>query len=355
MSFIIRTMSGIALAIAALGGGEAVAQQKVTLAIATAVLDVSQANVSSIPLYTGCWKQAGLDVTVQTTSGSTAIQALATGQVDFAYLGAANVITARAKGAPLKSVYLNLRKNFQFPVVMDSSPIKSIAQFKGKTIGVASYGTPTLQVVKAMLVEAGLDPNKDVTFIETGFGAQAVAALTNKTVDVWGTWDSQAATAENLGVKLRRFSSPYADRLRLGAAFFVREDRIKKDPQAIAGLLKCVAKASAMIARDPEGAVRAHWKIYPATKPSGVADAEAFAQALHILKTRSEFVKLEPGEKWGEIPLEAVTAMVEFMQTNGAQLGDMKAADFFTNEFIPAVNDFDAAAVEAGVKTFPSN
>lgn len=345
---------GLVLAAVSCGGHKAAAQQKVTLAIATAVLDVSQANVSSIPLFTGCWKQAGLDITIQTTSGSTAIQALATGQVEFAYLGAANVITARAKGAPLKSVYLNLRKNFQFPVVMDTSPIRSIADFKGKTVGIASYGTPTLQVVKAMLVEAGLDPNKDVTFIETGFGAQAVSALTNKSVDIWATWDSQAATAENLGVKLRRFSSPYADRLRLGAAFFVREDLIKKDPKAIAGLLKCVAEASAMIARDPEGAVRAHWKIYPATKPSGVNDDEAFSQALHILKTRSEFVKLESGEKWGEIPEEAVSSMIEFMRTNGAQLGGLKPTDVFTNEFIPAVNDFNSAAVEAGVKTFPS-
>lgn len=357
MGFGSRIASGAVLVLAALGGSAmgAAAQQKVTLADATAVLDISQANVSSIPLYTGCWKKAGLDVTVQTTTGSTALQALATGQVEFAYLGSANAITARAKGAPIKGVYLNLRKNFQFPVVLESSPITSVADFKGKTIGVASYGTPSLQVVKAMLVEAGLDPNKDVTVIETGFGAQAVSALNNKSVDVWATWDSQAATAENLGVKLRRFSSPYADRLRLGAAFFVREDYMRKHPQTVIDLLRCVAEASVMIAANPEGAIRAHWKMYPATKPSGMSDAEAFRQALHILETRFGFMKLQPGEKWGETPPEAVSFMIEFMNANGSQLGNLKASDVFTNEFIPAVNSFDVAKVEAEAKTFPAN
>jgi NitT/TauT family transport system substrate-binding protein len=329
------------------------AEQKVTLAIATAVLDVSQANVSSIPIFTGCWKRAGLDVTIQTTSGSTAIQALATGQVEFAYLGSANAITARAKGAPLMGVYLNLRRNFQFPVVMESSPITSIAQFKGKTIGVASYGTPSLQVVKAMIAEAGLDPNKDVSVIETGFGAQAVTALTNKSVDVWATWDSQAATAENLGVKLRRFSSPFADRLRLGAAFFVRDDLIKRDPKSIEGLLKCVAEASAMILANPEGALRAHWTVYPATKPSGVSEQDAFAQGLHIMKTRFEFTKLQPGEKWGDTPSEAVDTMIDFMKSNGAAVGDLKSADMFTNQFIPAMNSFDPAKIAEAAKAFP--
>ena len=147
-----------------------------------------------------------------------------------------------------------MRHNFQFPVVLESSSIKSIKDFKGKTIGVLSYGSQMVQVFKGMLVEAGLDPEKDVTWVETGSGAQAVTALTTGRVDVWGTWDSQIATAENMGVKLRRFTSPYAEKLNFGGSYFVRDDMVEKRPQVIEKVLRCIAMGSATVMANPDGA-----------------------------------------------------------------------------------------------------
>lgn len=330
--------------------GGAAAQENVTLAIATTVLDVSQANVSSVPQFSGCWKNAGLNVTIQTTTGATAVQTLVTGQVQFAYLGPATALIARAKGAPVRAVYLNLRKNFQFPVVLESSPIKSVRDFKGKTMGVASYGTPALQIAKAMMVEAGLDPAKDITVIETGFGAQAVTALTSGNVDIWGTWDSQAATAENMGVKLRRFRSHATDKIRFGASFFVRDDFAEKNPQTVVKLLRCVAEASEMIIANPEGTIRAHWKVYPNIKPANLTEDVAFKQALHILKTRLEFMTLDPGEKWGSFPADAAKVLIDFTAANGATVSTLNPAEVATNQFIDQVNAFDREKVKAEAK-----
>src|SRR5690606_4990437 len=155
-------------------------------------------------------------------------------------------------------VYLNMRRNFQFPVVLADSDIKSIADFRGKTIGVISYGAQLVEIIKGMLSEGGLDPNKDVTFVETGAGAQAIAALTSGQVDVWGTWDSQIATAENMGIKLRRFTTPEAEKLVFGGSYFVRDDYIKSNPEPIEQVLRCVAQGSALTLTNPEGAVKAH-------------------------------------------------------------------------------------------------
>ena len=328
--------------------------KKVTIAIASSVLDASQASNTSVPIYTGCWKKAGYDVTIQTTNGSTAIQSLVTGQIDFAYMGTSNAVVAISRGAPIKGVYLNIRKNFQFPVVMESSPIKKVADFKGKTMGVASYGTPTVQVVKAMMAEAGLDPNKDVTIIETGFGGQAVTALTNGTVDIWGTWDSQAATAENMGVKLRRFSSPAADKLRLGAAYFVRNEYIESEPKVVGDILRCVAEGAVITQTNPAGVLRAHWEVYPATKRADVSEEKNFQNSLHILETRLNYLALEPGERWGESPVGAVDDMVAFMRSTGALTTDVDASKVFTNQFVEAINDFDTAAVKASASKLPA-
>jgi NitT/TauT family transport system substrate-binding protein len=242
----------LAVALAAALGAAAQERPKVTIAVGTTVFDASQANNTSLPIYTKCWEREGIDVTLQPTNSTAAMQALLTGQAQFVNMGPGAAIVARTKGAPIKAVYLNMRRNFQFPVVLESSPIKTITDFKGKTIGVISYGAQLVEIIKGMIAEAGLDPNKDVTFVETGVGAQAIAALKSGQVDIWGTWDSQIATAESMGIKLRKFTTTQAEKLTFGGSYFVRDDYVTKQPQVIEKVLRCVAEGSAMMIANPK-------------------------------------------------------------------------------------------------------
>src|ERR1043165_6593626 len=84
----------------------AAAQQKATIAIGISVVDVSQANNTWIPMYTKCWEKAGVNVALQLTNASAAMQTMLSAQVEFVIIGPAAAILARAKGAPIKSVYL---------------------------------------------------------------------------------------------------------------------------------------------------------------------------------------------------------------------------------------------------------
>ncbi|HYG41780.1 MAG TPA: ABC transporter substrate-binding protein [Bordetella sp.] len=348
-----HTAAWSVLAFALCAGGMAAAQEptKVTIAIGTTVIDASQANNTSVPIATECWKREGLDVTIQPTNSSSAMQAVLSGQAQFVNMGPGAAILARAKGAPIKAVYLNMRRNFQFPVVLADSNIQSIADFKGKTIGVISYGAQLVEIIKGMLADAGLDPSKDVTFVETGAGAQAIAALTSGRVDVWGTWDSQIATAENMGIKLRRFTTPAAEELVFGGSYFVRDDYIKKHPEIVQKVLRCVAQGSALVLANPEGAVRAHWKVYPSSKPTNLDDAQAMAQALNLVKVRSEFIRLDDGQRWGEFPAGAAKAMVDFMRKNDRLKEELDPETLYTNQFVEAVNDFDPKTTEQQAAT----
>ena len=65
-------------------------------------------------------------------------------------------------------------------VVPQDSAIKTVRDFKGKTIGTA--GLPGMAFLKSYLKASGLDPDRDVQIVPTGAGALAVQALTNKTV-----------------------------------------------------------------------------------------------------------------------------------------------------------------------------
>ncbi|TBU90268.1 ABC transporter substrate-binding protein [Phytopseudomonas dryadis] len=58
--------------------------------------------------------------------------------------------------------------------VREDSPIKSIADLKGKTVGVNVYGSGSYGQMAMLLRHHGLDPSKDIRLVETGFpGSEA--------------------------------------------------------------------------------------------------------------------------------------------------------------------------------------
>lgn len=350
-------LAAVLIGVCVLASVHATAQepQKITIAVGTTVIDASQANNTSIPLYTKCWEKEGLDVTIQPINSTAGMQAVLSGQAQFVNMAPGAAIVARSKGAPLRSVYLNIRHNFQFPVVLESSPIKSIKDLKGKTIGVISYGAVLVNIIKGQLSEAGIDPDKDVTFVETGTGAQAITALRTGRVDIWGTWDSQIALAEDMGLKLRVFTSPSAEKLTFGSAYFARDDYINAHPDVVAKLLRCAVQGTQITIADPRGAIRAHWQEFPASKPAGLDDAAAMKQALALVDMRIKYLKLSPGEQWGETPPASAQAMVDFLRANKQLAGPVEAKDVYTNQFIPAANQFDPKAIGQAVATLPKS
>ena len=70
---------------------------------------------------------------------------------------------------------------------------------KGKRIGVFSMTSMRTFDGKAMVKAAGLDPDKDVSWVPVGIGAQAATALSRGDVDALTLWDSTYTDIENLG------------------------------------------------------------------------------------------------------------------------------------------------------------
>jgi NitT/TauT family transport system substrate-binding protein len=178
-------------------------------------------------------------------------------------MGPGAAIVARTKGAPIKAVYLNMRRNFQFPVVLESSPIKTITDFKGKTIGVISYGAQLVEIIKGMIAEAGLDPEQGRHLRRDRrrrAGDRGAEERPGRHLGHLGLADRHR---REHGIKLRKFTTTQAEKLTFGGSYFVRDDYVTKQPQVIEKVLRCVAEGSAMMIANPEGAVRAHWKVYP--------------------------------------------------------------------------------------------
>jgi ABC-type nitrate/sulfonate/bicarbonate transport system substrate-binding protein len=89
--------------------------------------------------------------------------------------------------------------------VKDDSPIKTIADMKGKSVGTNVFGSGILGPMFLLLKKNGLDPAKDIRLVETGFPGSEDAIRTGR-VDVGVLNQPFAARAEAKGGLRKLFS-----------------------------------------------------------------------------------------------------------------------------------------------------
>jgi NitT/TauT family transport system substrate-binding protein len=117
---------------------------------------------------------------VEMQSNSDAIDALVTGSVDVAYMGVIACLIAGSRGRPLKAVASAASRTTRILVRKDS-PYHSIADLKGKTIGVAKATNQDI-IFRELAREAGLNPDTDFDYILVPT-PNHVEALSNRTVE----------------------------------------------------------------------------------------------------------------------------------------------------------------------------
>lgn len=123
----------------------------------------------------GYFIRNGLDVTLQYIASTNGVAALLSGQVQIAQLGGSDVLGAAASGGDIVIV-ANLVPVLPY-VFMAPASIDSIAQLKGKKVGVSKFGGSADIATRLGLQKNGLDPNSDVTIVATGSASNRVAAL----------------------------------------------------------------------------------------------------------------------------------------------------------------------------------
>jgi sulfonate transport system substrate-binding protein len=136
-------------------------------------------------------------------AGPQMLEALNVGSIDIAYTGETPPIFAQAAGAPLVYVaWEDVGSLAEAILVQEDSPIKTVADLKGKKVALNKGSNVHYLLVKA-LEEAGLQYSD----IETAYlpPGDARSAFEQKSVDAWVIWDPfQAAAEKQLGAKILR-------------------------------------------------------------------------------------------------------------------------------------------------------
>jgi NitT/TauT family transport system substrate-binding protein len=124
----------------------------------------------------GYFERNGLDVNmVFISSGANNVAALLAGDVDIGIIGGMGVIRAKLGGADL--FFIGGTKNHYAGSIVARPQIKTPAELKGKRIAITRRGSNPEYMAKAALQRFGLNPDRDITFIQAGGAPETVAVL----------------------------------------------------------------------------------------------------------------------------------------------------------------------------------
>ncbi|MFE3450683.1 ABC transporter substrate-binding protein [Nonomuraea sp. NPDC059194] len=231
------------------GGSETASPNKGGLektSITVGMLPLPEVAPIQIGIDKGFFKAEGLDLKFEPIQGGAAAMSdLASGKYDVLHSNYVSAILATSSGvAKLKVVgeaYVAKPNNFMLMTKKDS-PIATVADVKGKKIGVNTKQNVATLTMSALLKVHGLKP-EDVEFVETPF-PQMVGALDAGQVDVaWLPEPFHEVASSKMGAKTLAdlMQGPTADFPIAG--YLVTEEFGKANPKTVAAFQRALTKA----------------------------------------------------------------------------------------------------------------
>jgi ABC-type nitrate/sulfonate/bicarbonate transport system substrate-binding protein len=237
-----------------LAAAHANAEETITIGVQRAMMPIYIAKATGAIAEIG--KQHGVQIVFRSFAyGGPENKALAAGELQMASAGMGPAITASSR-LPVKLLAITILEQTALMVPTDS-PVKTVADLKGKTIvhpGAKSQQYPLL--IKG-LADAGLEVG-DVTLFKVK-GSEVGELVTAKAVDAGITWDPHVSFALASGkarILLKAESIlPIKNGHYLGNGLYAREDFIAARPELVQDIISAVVSAVDLILDNPAKAI----------------------------------------------------------------------------------------------------
>jgi NitT/TauT family transport system substrate-binding protein len=293
----------------ALVSAQALEKKKVTIAVGGKNL------LYYLPLTVaeqkGFFKDEGLDVEiVDFAGGARALQAVVGGSADVVSGAFEHNINMQAKGQPMRAFVLQGRAP-QIVLAVSNKTMpnyKSVADLKGKKIGVTAPGSSTNIMANFVLAKNGLKP-ADVSFVGVGASQGAVAALRSGQIDAISNLDPvMTILARSNDIKIVSDTRDVAEADKVfggpmpAATLYAPVAFIDKNPNTVQALTNAIVRANKWIQQaGPSDIVKAVPEAYllgdravyidaflkakPALSPDGMIPEAGPATALRALQS----------------------------------------------------------------------
>jgi len=300
----------------------------------------------------GFFREEGIELEYVSVQGTAVlIPQVANGSVEFGIMTPDLAVIAAARDEPFPVTYVyNFypRNIFEFTVLADS-PIESLAELSGKTLGVGALTWGNLPMSRLMLADAGVTWMEDVRVVPVGVGPAAWERLRGGSVDALNLPATQNVMMEQAGTPIRRLPIPEDFSGMFSNGLATSNALIESQPELVAAMGRAVSKSLEACMANTDACVRAYWQIDPSSRPSA-ADEETWVTTYQAVNEGS-FAIGNVQERTGQHGLytladweNLVTKMLE-----GGQIDNMNfdIGTLFTDRFAETYNDFDVDAVRA--------
>lgn len=298
-----------ALLLPALASAQALEKKKVTIAVGGKNL------LYYLPLTVaeqrGYFKDEGLEVEiVDFAGGARALQAVVGGSADVVSGAFEHNINMQSKGQSMRAFVLQGRApQIVLAVSTKTMPdYKTVADLKGKKIGVTAPGSSTNIMANYVLAQHGLKPS-DVSFVGVGAAQGAVAAVRAGQIDAISNLDpvmTILARGNDIRIVSDTRDVAEADKVFGGpmpaATLYAPVAFIEKNPNTVQALTNAIVRADKWIQRaGPSDIVKtvpesyllgdravyidAFLKARPALSPDGMIPEQGPATALRALRS----------------------------------------------------------------------
>jgi NitT/TauT family transport system substrate-binding protein len=185
----------------------------------------------------GFYQEEGLEVRKIAIRTGIQVAALLAGELDYSTVSGI-VSSASIQGMPLKTVMGWLDKPLHMLIARPG--IKTLADLKGKRIAVSNLNSVPHVAVREALIQAGMNPDKDVTFLALGGSSERVTALAAGSADASPVDLAYIQKTEQMGFTDLLYLGDAVD-IRLGG-LGVTQDKIQKNPEQIRRMIRATLK-----------------------------------------------------------------------------------------------------------------
>jgi len=222
----------------------------------------------------GIFKENGLEVDMQAISGGAQTSAaLLANQIQIAQFGGSEALSANAAGADLV-VVANMAPVYPYILYAQKS-IKTLADLKGKKVGVSNKGGSSDIATRAALTANGLDPNKDVQIVAVGSHANRTAALLNGSIDAGA--DDPPEDQDLVKAGLNPLINIAAQKLpAANTGIIVQRSYLTANKDTIQAYVDSTVKARAKMAQDQEGSIAVLKKYFKSDNTESMTHAYNF-------------------------------------------------------------------------------
>ncbi len=194
-------------------------------------------------LEKGFYKDEGLDVTLNYSKGSSdAARQLASGNVDWGIFSSAATMQAVQRGFPLKTIMQIYYPDTFDIVVPEDSPVKTMADMKGKTIGVSDLAGGEVPMTRASIVSSKLKEGSDVKLVIAGEGdPTTIRSFKEDRIQAYAGAKRDLLLIPAQGIPTRSIT-PEVIATFPGDGLSVREETFEKDKELLVKFVRATIK-----------------------------------------------------------------------------------------------------------------